>query len=152
MSGGMEKLKKILEKNKSDLFPVDIFSILKENKISLEYFSFKKLNWLAIDNKIVINSKLSEKEKRFYIGHELCHILLKENRPSISLLSSSDFRETRANDFSTDLFVPKDDLKQAYIEYENIPTLSDMFSIPEEIIEKQLKKIFIGFQRVPDNA
>jgi hypothetical protein len=44
MSGGMEKLKKILEKNKSDLFPVDIFSILKENKISLEYFSFKKLN------------------------------------------------------------------------------------------------------------
>jgi hypothetical protein len=27
-----------------------------------------------------------------------------------------------------------------------------MFSIPEEIIEKQLKKIFIGFQRVPDNA
>lgn len=128
----------------------DIYKIISELWISLEFIDYWDANWLYMnifwENYIFVKKWLSKKMERFTLWHELCHFLLWESWFSINLdFHRKSIIEQRADEFSSHIFATDEDLKEAYLEYENIPTLSDIFLLPENIIEKRLNKLFKNY-------
>ncbi len=141
-------LQKILDKYKNIDF-VDIRNIIKQHKILILQNNFgNEIKWArgCYNNTevIYIDEKLSEKEKRFILAHEFCHYLLNEKGFDFGILKIKNIKENRADNFAMDLLLPTKKLIEAYNEFENIPTLSDMFWVPEKVVEKKLNKIFIS--------
>lgn len=134
-------------KKYSDLeIPIDIKSIVKDFGIKIESNNFWKeikgcraeIEWKEI---FYISENLNEKQKRFVLAHELCHFLLWEKWFNLWILKIKTIEEKRADNFATSLLLPKKQLIEAYKEYENIPTISDIFWVPEKIIEYKLNKL-----------
>ena len=139
-------LEDFLEENKQK----DIYRIISELWINLEFIDYWDANWLYMNifwiDYIFIKNGLDKKKERFILGHELCHFLLWESGFSMNLdFYSKNIMEQRADEFSSHIFATDEDIKEAYSEYENIPTLSDIFWLPENIIEKRLNKLFKSY-------
>ena len=139
-------LEDFLEENKQK----DIYRIISELWINLEFIDYWDANWLYMNiflkDYIFIKNGLDEKKERFILGHELCHFLLWESGFSMNLdFYSKNIMEQRADEFSSYIFASDKDVKEAYLEFENIPTLSDIFWLPENIIEKRLNKLFKNY-------
>lgn len=101
-----------------------------------------KIDWMLYKNTIWVNKKLYNYEKRFVIAHEICHFLLSEKSFSKWIYHSLNPMEKREDSFQAKLLVPIKQIKDLYIEHENIPTLVDIFEVPEKVIEKELNNIF----------
>lgn len=129
----------------SDFDFIDIEEIIKENGVKIIEADTLEIEWIFIkflkDPTIFISKNLTKKEKRFVLWHEFCHFLLWEVSLSINCLNQNDFIEKRANNFSVDLLIPTKKLLELYQEYENIPTLSDIFWVPEKVIEYKLNNL-----------
>ncbi len=137
----MKILQNILEQYKNYEF-IDIQDIVEKFWIIINYFDFQKINWVAKWNFFGINKNLGIKKQRFIIAHELCHFLLNEKWASTGFFSSCDIREKRADIFATDLLLPTNALIENWEKFTNIPTLSEIFWVPEEVVEYKLKKLF----------
>ncbi len=126
----------------------DIYDIIKELWINLVHEDFLDANWLYLnifwENYIFVKKWLSKKMERFTLWHELCHFLLWESWFSINLdFHRKSIIEQRADDFSVSLFCWNDsNIINNYNDYENIPTLSNLYWIPEKFIEKKLNILF----------
>lgn len=122
----------------------DIYDIIEELWINLVHEDFLDANWLYLnifwENYIFVKKWLSKKMERFTLWHELCHFLLWESWFSINLdFHRKSIIEKRADDFSVSLFCWNDsNIINNYNDYENIPTLSNLYWIPEKFIEKKL--------------
>ena len=126
----------------------DIYDIIEELWINLVHEDFLDANWLYLnifwENYIFVKKWLSKKMERFTLWHELCHFLLWESWFSINLdFHRKSVIEQRADDFSVSLFCWSDsNIINNYNDYENIPTLSNLYWIPEKFIEKKLNILF----------
>ena len=122
----------------------DIYDIIEELWINLVHEDFLDANWLYLnifwENYIFVKKWLSKKMERFTLWHELCHFVLWESWFSINLdFHRKSIIEKRADDFSVSLFCWNDsNIINNYNDYENIPTLSNLYWIPEKFIEKKL--------------
>ena len=131
--------------------PVDIYKIIKNNwiKIIKNHFWKNEIFWTRgipfwIDI-IYVKNNLSEKEERFILAHEFCHFLLNEKSFNMWILKVKSEEEIRADNFACDLLLPDEAVKNAYLKYENIPTLSDIFWVPESVVEYKLNKLFKNY-------
>ena len=136
----MKILKQIIDKYSNHEY-IDIEEIVGNLWIKINYIDFETINWIIIWRNIWINKNISLKKQRFTIAHELCHFLLKEKWASTWLFACQDLREKRADDFATKLLLPKKIILEAYKEFWNIPTISEMFWVPGKVIEKRLNSL-----------
>lgn len=144
----MKILKEIINEYKNSEF-VDIYEIIKSFWIKIIEKSLDKgseilwvracCDWIEF---IFVREDIWEKEKRFVLAHELCHFLLDEKWLNMWILKIKSEIEKRADNFATDLLLPEKTLVEAYETFENIPTLSDIFWVPEKVVEYKLNKIF----------
>ena len=134
-------LKKVLEVYKSSELPVNIESIIKDYNITLIKADLWQVDWLFYKNTIWVNSILSKEKQRFTIAHEFCHYLLKETWFSKWIYHSKDLKEKRADEFATKLLLPKKAILEAYKEFWNIPTISEMFQVPVKVVEMRLNNL-----------
>ena len=134
-------LKKVLEVYKAADIPINIEAIIKEHNINLIKTDLWQVDWLFYKNTIWVNSILSKEKQRFTIAHEFCHYLLKETWFSKWIYHSKDLKEKRADKFATELLLPAIPIYEAYREYWNIPTLSEMFGVPWKVIEMRLNNL-----------
>ena len=117
---------------------IEILDIIESLWITVAYLDFTKINGIIIKDTIGINRNISTWKQRFTMAHELCHFLLNEKWASSWLYASSDIREKRADDFASRLLVPTKALKESWGNFQNIPTLSEMFWVPKKVIENRL--------------
>ena len=144
----MKILEEILDEHKNSEF-IDIYQIISDFWINIIEKSLEKGNeilwvraccdWVQF---IFVRENLNEKEKRFVLAHELCHFLLNEKWLNMWILKVKSEIEKRADNFACDLLLPEKPLKEAYETFENIPTISDMFWVPEKVVEYKLNKIY----------
>lgn len=144
----MEILKKTIQEFKNKEF-IDIYWIIEDFWIKIIEKSLEKgseilwvracCDWIEF---IFVRENLSEKEKRFILAHEFCHFLLNEKWFNMWILKIKSDIERRADNFAADLLLPEKALIEAYKTFENIPTLSDIFWVPEKVVEYKLNKIF----------
>ncbi len=123
--------------------PVDIESIVSKVWLNIEYFSFENINWLFSWKTIVINNNLSLAEQRFTIAHELGHYIDGEIWASTGVFACTDYKEKKADTFAMDLLCPTEQVKDLWKEYENIPTIAQCLVVPESIVIKKLKHIYL---------
>lgn len=97
-------------------------------------------------NKIInINSKLSDKDKRIVLAHELGHAVLHPRLNIIFMEHNTYFVKSKyeyeANKFAAEILVP-DDLLSTYPEY-TIQQISCLEGIPEYLIELKFSNLGI---------
>lgn len=134
----MKILQKIIDQYSSNDF-VDIENIVYNFWLEIDYIDFEKINWIIIWNRIWINKNISKEKQRFTLAHEFCHFLLNEKWASRWPFASVEFREKRADTFAMNLLLPEKALKEAYNNYQNLPTLANMFWVPYKVLEKRLQ-------------
>lgn len=137
----MKALKNIIDKYSNSDF-IDIENIIYNYWIEIDYIDFEKINWIIIWDRIWISKNISKEKQRFTLAHEFCHFLLKEKWASTWPFASIEFREKRADTFAMNLLLPDKALIEAYNNYQNLPTLANMFWVPEKVVEKRLNNLF----------
>lgn len=138
----MKKLQKFLDIY-SNYEYINITEIVMNLWLTINYIDFEKINWIIIWNKIWINKNISKAKQRFTLAHELAHYLLKEKWVSSWMFACKDYREKRADDFAMRLLLPKKALLYAYKDFQNLPTLAEIFQVPCEVVEKRLNSLLI---------
>lgn len=136
----MKSLNKIIDQYSNHDF-VDIFEIVKNLWIKVDFINFEKINWIILWDRIWINENLSIEKQRFTLAHELCHYILWEKWASIWMMWAIEYREKRADYFAMNLLLPNKALIAAYNEFENTPTIASMFWVPVKIVEKKLESL-----------
>ena len=136
----MQVLVNILEKYNDEDY-VDICEIVSNHGLKIVEWDLGEVDWMLYQNFIWVKKGICEKTKRFIIAHEFCHFLLKEKSFSTWIYHSLDFKEKRADKFATDILLPKNALLDEYKNFENIPTLSDIFCVPGKVIDMSLKNL-----------
>jgi len=121
-------LKKVSEVYNFSELPINVKSIIKY--ITLIKADLWQVEWLFYKNTIWLNSILSREKQRFTITHKFCHYLLKET-----------WFSKRADEFATKLLLPKKTILEAYKEFWNIPTISEMFQVPVKVVEMRLNNL-----------
>jgi len=135
-------MNEVLEKYKSSYLPIDIEWIISDFWLSLDYFDFSTINGFIAWKHIAVNKSLCIAEQRFVIAHELWHFLDGEIWASTELFSTTDPKEKIADQFAMDLLCPTFKVRELWEKYENIPTLSQIFLVSNEVIEKKLKQVY----------
>ncbi|EMT38213.1 putative Zn peptidase [Thermoanaerobacter thermohydrosulfuricus WC1] len=97
-------------------------------------------------NKIIhINSKLSDKDKRIVLAHELGHAILHPRLNIIFMERNTYFIKSKyeyeANKFAAELLIDDDDLKVMY--NETIGSIAGTLGVNEELVAYKLNKIHI---------
>lgn len=135
-------LEKVLQDYENYDSPIDIERIVNSFGIKIIKMDLWKVDWLLFENFIWVNKKLHKFKQRFVIAHEFCHFILWEKWFSKWIYHSTDPKEKRADDFATQILLPKNQIKEKYFEFENIPTLAQYFWVPEKVVEKRLNNLF----------
>ena len=141
----MKKLKYFLDKFSSYDF-INIEKIIIELWLNIDYLDFSDINAVIIEKNIWVNKNLSLEKQRFALAHELCHFLLNEKWASTGFFSSCDIREKRADKFATNLLLPTIAFVENWEKFKNIPTLSEIFVVPEKVIEFKIKTLLKKWQ------
>lgn len=140
-------LKEFIENNKNR----DVFSIIKDLWVEIEYINYIETNWCCIDifwkNYILINKNLNKEWVNFTIWHEICHFLLWEKWFSINInFAKKDFIEKRADNFAVDLLIDSKELKeQIEVYWADIFQLEKIFLLPAEKILLKIKRLYPNY-------
>ncbi len=126
----------------------DIYKIINNLWIEIDFVDYIDVNWCCIDffwkSFILINKNLSQKLALFTIWHELCHFLLWEKWFSLQIsFNKKDFIERRADRFALDLLIPTSEMIELVEVYNyDIFQLENYFWIPAEKIAIKLKDFY----------
>lgn len=134
----MEKLNEIIKQYANKENSINIESIVESFWLKIIKYDLWIVDWILFEEHIWINASLDSFKQRFVIAHEFCHFLLWEKWFSKWIYHSKDPKEKRADNFATELLLPKKNFIDKYLEFWNIPTLSQYFWVPEKVVEKRL--------------
>lgn len=132
------RVKHLIEKyNTRD--PLKIISHLGI-KVNYDYLNETKGFYIKIlKNKfIIINSLLSENEKRIVLAHELGHALLHNSKSTCYIREYTLFprgrHENEANKFAAELLINEKDIDKQCIENMTIEQLAYYYGVPKQLI------------------
>lgn len=141
----MHILDEVLEEYKYSWPFINIERIIKEQWIILEFLELNKIHWLCFEGEkwwyIAVNINLDYPMQRFIMAHELAHALLWEKEFEPMLLSSSDTKEKRADNFAMAILIPENSLKEEACYCCDVSSLSKLFWVPKNIMKERIKKI-----------
>jgi Zn-dependent peptidase ImmA (M78 family) len=145
--------------------PVDIYKICKQNKLTIEKYDFCdieestncKIKSMIEYNRekhsgtIYVNVNDSDVAQRFYIAHELGHYFLNtstcEKDTIFSFQGLKTTREIRANEFATELLLPKEQVIEEYDEalLPSLSFLAGVFEVPTSVMQSRLQEMGLEY-------
>ncbi len=144
-------IQKIVEKLKKKYGTNNPFELAKYLNIIILYEELGEIkgyyNKFARQKFIHLNNNLKEDELYFTCGHELGHAIIHPNSNTPALrentLYSINKLEMEANQFSVDLIIDENKLKEYLEEYfYSIDNISNIFCIDKKIIEFKIKRMY----------
>jgi len=126
--------------------PFLLASCLNLNVKFLEYSDNTKGYYIKVEkNKfIIINSNLTEDEKRIVLAHEIGHAVMHSSKEIHFLRENTLFpkgrHENEANKFAAELLIDLNSVDKCYIEELSLEQLSRFMMVPKELIELKFQK------------
>lgn len=126
--------------------PFLLASCLNLNVKFLEYSDNTKGYYIKVGkNKfIIINSNLTEEEKRVVLAHEIGHAVMHSSKEIHFLRENTLFpkgrHENEANKFAAELLIDLNSIDKCYIEELSLEQLSSFMMVPKELIELKFQK------------
>lgn len=126
--------------------PFLLASCLNLNVKFLEYSDNTKGYYIKVGkNKfIIINSNLTEDEKRIVLAHEIGHAVMHSSKEIHFLRENTLFpkgrHENEANKFAAELLVHLNSVDKCYIEELSLEQLARFMMVPKELIELKFQK------------
>ncbi len=126
--------------------PFLLASCLNLNVKFLEYSDNTKGYYIKVEkNKfIIINSNLTEDEKRVVLAHEIGHAVMHSSKEIHFLRENTLFpkgrHENEANKFAAELLIDLNSIDKCYIEELSLEQLSSFMMVPKELIELKFQK------------
>lgn len=123
-------LKQIKDEYGEITFPIDPFKLLKDNNILVSFSDFENLEGIILNDEenitiVGINRLRPWTRQRFSAAHEYCHYIkdLKKEENKINridcLVGSKSSIERYADDFASNLLMPKYKLRELCEQYKN---------------------------------
>lgn len=126
--------------------PFLLASYLNLNVKFLEYSDNTKGYYIKVGkNKfIIINSNLTEEEKRIVLAHEIGHAVMHSSKEIHFLRENTLFpkgrHENEANKFAAELLIDLNSIDKCYIEELSLEQLARFMMVPKELIELKFQK------------
>lgn len=126
--------------------PFLLASYLNLNVKFLEYSDNTKGYYIKVKkNKfIIINSNLTEDEKRVVLAHEIGHAVMHSSKEIHFLRENTLFpkgrHENEANKFAAELLIDLNSIDKCYIEELSLEQLARFMMVPKELIELKFQK------------
>ncbi len=126
--------------------PFLLASCLNLNVKFLEYSDNTKGYYIKVGkNKfIIINSNLTEDEKRVVLAHEIGHAVMHSSKEIHFLRENTLFpkgrHENEANKFAAELLIDLNSVDKCYIEELSLEQLARFMMVPKELIELKFQK------------
>lgn len=126
--------------------PFLLASYLNLNVKFLEYSDNTKGYYIKVGkNKfIIINSNLTEDEKRVVLAHEIGHAVMHSSKEIHFLRENTLFpkgrHENEANKFAAELLIDLNSVDKCYIEELSLEQLARFMMVPKELIELKFQK------------
>lgn len=126
--------------------PFLLASYLNLNVKFLEYSDNTKGYYIKVGkNKfIIINSNLTEDEKRVVLAHEIGHAVMHSSKEIHFLRENTLFpkgrHENEANKFAAELLIDLNSVDKCYIEELSLEQLARFMMVPNELIELKFQK------------
>lgn len=126
--------------------PFLLASCLNLNVKFLEYSDNTKGYYIKVKkNKfIIINSNLTEDEKRVVLAHEIGHAVMHSSKEIHFLRENTLFpkgrHENEANKFAAELLIDLNSVDKCYIEELSLEQLARFMMVPKELIELKFQK------------
>ncbi len=126
--------------------PFLLASCLNLNVKFLEYSDNTKGYYIKVGkNKfIIINSNLTEEEKRVVLAHEIGHAVMHSSKEIHFLRENTLFpkgrHENEANKFAAELLIDLNSIDKCYIEELSLEQLARFMMVPKELIELKFQK------------
>ncbi len=126
--------------------PFLLASCLNLNVKFLEYSDNTKGYYIKVGkNKfIIINSNLTEDEKRVVLAHEIGHAVMHSSKEIHFLRENTLFpkgrHENEANKFAAELLIDLNSIDKCYIEELSLEQLARFLMVPKELIELKFQK------------
>lgn len=126
--------------------PFLLASCLNLNVKFLEYSDNTKGYYIKVGkNKfIIINSNLTEDEKRVVLAHEIGHAVMHSSKEIHFLRENTLFpkgrHENEANKFAAELLIDLNSIDKCYIEELSLEQLARFMMVPKELIELKFQK------------
>ncbi len=126
--------------------PFLLASCLNLNVKFLEYSDNTKGYYIKVKkNKfILINSNLTEDEKRVVLAHEIGHAVMHSSKEIHFLRENTLFpkgrHENEANKFAAELLIDLNSIDKCYIEELSLEQLARFMMVPKELIELKFQK------------
>lgn len=126
--------------------PFLLASYLNLNVKFLEYSDNTKGYYIKVGkNKfIIINSNLTEEEKRIVLAHEIGHAVMHSSKEIHFLRENTLFpkgrHENEANKFAAELLIDLNSIDKCYIEELSLDQLARFMMVPKELIELKFQK------------
>lgn len=126
--------------------PFLLASCLNLNVKFLEYSDNTKGYYIKVGkNKfIIINSNLTDDEKRVVLAHEIGHAVMHSSKEIHFLRENTLFpkgrHENEANKFAAELLIDLNSIDKCYIEELSLEQLARFMMVPKELIELKFQK------------
>jgi len=126
--------------------PFFLASYLNLRVIFCEYSDNTKGYYINVKrNKyIIINSSLTEEERRIVLAHEIGHAILHSSKEIHFIRENTLFpkgrHENEANKFAAELLVNFSEIDKCYIEEFGMDQLACFMNVPHELIELKFQK------------
>ncbi|WP_346891989.1 ImmA/IrrE family metallo-endopeptidase [Clostridium sp. UBA3887] len=126
--------------------PFLLASCLNLNVKFLEYSDNTKGYYIKVGkNKfVIINSNLTEDEKRVVLAHEIGHAVMHSSKEIHFLRENTLFpkgrHENEANKFAAELLIDLNIIDKCYIEELSLEQLARFMMVPKELIELKFQK------------
>lgn len=93
---------------------------------------------------IVLNSRLTDDEKRIVLAHEIGHAMLHSSKEVHFIRENTLFpkgrHENEANKFAAELLIDLNEIDKCYIEDLSIEQLASYLMVPQELIKLKFEK------------
>ncbi|WP_346877519.1 ImmA/IrrE family metallo-endopeptidase [Clostridium sp. UBA5712] len=126
--------------------PFLLASCLNLNVKFLEYSDNTKGYYIKVGkNKfIIINSNLTEEEKRVVLAHEIGHAVMHSSKEIHFLRENTLFpkgrHENEANKFAAELLINLNSIDKCYIQELSLEQLARFMMVPKELIELKFQR------------
>lgn len=125
-------------------YGINVVRLAREYGATIEEYPLETLDWLAtrIEDQtfVVIRSTACIRTKRFVLAHELAHLEDDTVNSVYTLLA-----ERRADRMAREKLIPEGNLKKAIEDYgPDYEILASLFGVPENVMERRIKEVFIG--------
>ncbi len=126
--------------------PFLLASCLNLNVKFLEYSDNTKGYYIKVGKSkfIIINSNLTEDEKRVVLAHEIGHAVMHSSKKIHFLRENTLFpkgrHENEANKFAAELLIDLNSIDNCYIEELSLEQLARFMMVPKELIELKFQR------------